>query len=90
MGAYRYVKKTKDGKEQKTTWYCSFTYVDVDGKKKKKTKRDFKLEREAKKWEEDFLKEIDSKKRKLLNEDEQTSPNGMTFAELVEHYRADN
>lgn len=34
MGAYRYVKKTKDGKEQKTTWYCSFTYVDTDGKKK--------------------------------------------------------
>ena len=82
MGAYRYVKKTKDGKEQKTTWYCSFTYVDTDGKKKKKTKRGFKLEREAKKWEEDFLKEIESKK--------QTSHDGVTFAGFVEIYKQDN
>lgn len=79
---YRYVKKSKDGKEQKTTWYCSFTYIDIDGKKKKKTKRGFKLEREAKKWEEDFLKEIEYNK--------QTSHDGVTFAEFVEIYKQDN
>lgn len=44
---YRYVKKSKDGKEQKTTWYCSFTYIDTDGKKKKKTKRGFKRATDA-------------------------------------------
>ena len=87
---YRYVKKSKDGTEQKTTWYCSFTYVDIDGQKKKKTKRGFKRATDAEEWQNNFLKEIERQKEMSLNETEQTSRDCMTFAELVEHYRKDN
>lgn len=79
---YRYVKKSKDGKEQKTTWYCSFTYIDIDGKKKKKTKRGFKRATDAEEWQNNFLKEIESNK--------QTSHDRVTFAEFVEIYKQEN
>lgn len=82
MNVYRYVKKAKDGKKQETTWYCSFTYVDIDGKKKKKTKRGFQRATDAEEWKNNFLKEIESNK--------QTSHDGVTFAEFVEIYKQDN
>lgn len=87
---YRYVKKAKDGTDQETTWYCSFTYIDIDGKKKKKTKRGSQRATDAEEWKNDFLKEIERQKQLALNETEQTPCDDMTFAELVEHYREDN
>ena len=43
-------------KDDKTgTWYCKFYYTDVNGSKKQKCKRGFKLQREAKDWERNFL-----------------------------------
>ena len=43
-------------KDQKTnTWYCKFYYTDATGSKKQKLKRGFKLQREAKEWERNFL-----------------------------------
>lgn len=43
-------------KDEKTgTWYCKFYYTDWQGNKKQKLKRGFKLQREAKDWERDFL-----------------------------------
>lgn len=43
-------------KDEKTgTWYCKFYYTDWQGSKKQKLKRGFKLQREAKDWERDFL-----------------------------------
>lgn len=47
MPAY-YDEKTK-------TWFCKFYYVDYTGTKKQKKKRGFKLQREAKEWERNFL-----------------------------------
>lgn len=41
--------------ENKKTWYCKFYYTDYTGTKKQKMKRGFKLQREAKEWERDFL-----------------------------------
>ncbi|MBQ8634475.1 MAG: site-specific integrase [Lachnospiraceae bacterium] len=37
------------------SWYCKFYYVDYTGTKKQKKKRGFKLQREAKEWERNFL-----------------------------------
>lgn len=37
------------------TWYCKFYYTDHTGSKKQKKKRGFKLQREAKEWEANFL-----------------------------------
>lgn len=37
------------------SWYCKFYYTDYTGDKKQKLKRGFKLQREAKEWENDFL-----------------------------------
>ena len=43
-------------KDEKTnTWYCKFYYEDANGIRKQKMKRGFKLQREAKEWERDFL-----------------------------------
>lgn len=41
--------------EQRGTFYCSFYYVDWTGAKKRKKKEGFKLERDAKSFERDFL-----------------------------------
>lgn len=43
-------------KDEKTnTWYCKFYYTDYTGTKRQKKKRGFKLQREAKEWERNFL-----------------------------------
>ena len=43
-------------KDEKTdTWYCKFYYEDYTGTKKQKFKRGFKLQRDAKEWERNFL-----------------------------------
>jgi integrase len=43
-------------KDQNTgLWYCKFYYADYTGKKKQKKKMGFRLQREAKEWEKDFL-----------------------------------
>lgn len=43
-------------KDEKTgTWYCKFYYEDYTGARKQKLKRGFKLQREAKEWEHEFL-----------------------------------
>ena len=41
--------------ENTNTWYCKFYYTDINGVKKQKLKRGFKLQREAKEWERNFL-----------------------------------
>lgn len=41
--------------EAKKTWYCKFYYTDYTGTRKQKLKRGFKLQRDAKKWEQNFL-----------------------------------
>lgn len=46
-------------KDQSTdTWYVKFYYKDYTGTKKQKMKRGFKLQREAKEWERDFLERL--------------------------------
>lgn len=50
MPAY-YDEKTK-------SWYCKFYYTDYTGAKKQKLKRGFKLQREAKEWERNFLEKM--------------------------------
>ncbi|MBQ8804159.1 MAG: site-specific integrase [Tyzzerella sp.] len=43
-------------KDEKTgTYYVKFYYTDINGTKKQKLKRGFKLQREAKDWERNFL-----------------------------------
>lgn len=43
-------------KDEKTgLWYCKFVYKDWTGKSRQKKKMGFKLQREAKEWELDFL-----------------------------------
>lgn len=68
MPAY-YDEKTK-------TWYCKFYYQDWTGTRKQKLKRGFKLQREAKTWERDFL-------------DKQSGNPDMTFEALVNLYMED-
>lgn len=41
--------------ENTKTWYCKFYYTDYTGTKKQKKKRGFKLQRDAKEWERNFL-----------------------------------
>lgn len=43
--------------EERGTWYCSFYYTDWQGKRKKKMKRGFKLQRDAREWEREFLEQ---------------------------------
>lgn len=46
-------------KDQNTgTWYCKFYYTNWQGEKKQKLKRGFKLQREAKEWERQFLEQF--------------------------------
>ena len=68
MPAY-YDEKTK-------SWFCKFYYTDYTGTKKQKKKRGFKLQREAKEWERNFL------------EQQQGSPT-MLFENLVKVYMED-
>ncbi|HIT59646.1 MAG TPA: site-specific integrase [Candidatus Fimousia stercorigallinarum] len=43
-------------KDKKTgLWFCKFYYTDYTGKRKQKKKMGFKLQREAKEWEQNFL-----------------------------------
>ncbi len=65
---------TKDG--NRGTWTAQFYYTDWKGVKHKKKKRGFKLEREAKEFEKQFLLKVAG------------SPN-MTFQSLVELYYED-
>ena len=44
--------------ESTKTWYCKFYYTDYTGAKKQKKKRGFKLQREAKEWERNFLERL--------------------------------
>ena len=41
--------------EKQKTWYCKFYYVDWTGIRHQKKKRGFKLQRDAKEWERNFL-----------------------------------
>lgn len=41
--------------ESTKTWFCKFYYTDYTGTKKQKKKRGFKLQRETKEWERNFL-----------------------------------
>lgn len=41
--------------ESTKNWYCKFYYIDYTGTRKQKKKRGFKLQREAKDWEQKFL-----------------------------------
>lgn len=62
--------------EKRGTFFCSFYYTDWTGEKKKKTKRGFKLKREAQVFERSFLEQT------------QGEPT-MSFNSLVELYLAD-
>lgn len=62
--------------EKRGTFFCSFYYADWTGEKKKKTKRGFKLKREAQAFERSFLEQT------------QGEPT-MSFNSLVELYLAD-
>ena len=43
-------------KDEKTgLWYCKFVYTDWTGTKKQKKKKGFRLQKEAKQYELDFL-----------------------------------
>ena len=68
MPAY-YDEKTKK-------WFCKFYYTDYTGVKKQKKKRGFKLQREAKEWERNFLERL------------QGTPD-MTFQALYDIYMED-
>lgn len=68
MPAY-YDEKTK-------SWFCKFYYTDYTGVKKQKKKRGFKLQREAKEWERNFLERL------------QGTPD-MTFQALYDIYMED-
>ncbi|MCH5186870.1 MAG: site-specific integrase [Oscillospiraceae bacterium] len=59
--------------EERGTWYCCFYYVDWQGLKKRKTKRGFTKQKDAKEYERAFLDKL------------QSNPQ-MTFAGLVELY----
>ncbi|EXG84092.1 site-specific recombinase XerD [Clostridium sp. ASBs410] len=63
--------------EEKTkTWFCKFYYQDYTGTRRQKKKRGFKLQREAKEWERNFL------------ERQQGQPD-MTMESLIEIYMED-
>ena len=62
--------------ENTKTWFCKFYYTDYTGTKKQKKKRGFKLQRDAKEWERNFL------------ETKQTDPT-MTFENFVKIYFED-
>ncbi len=62
--------------EKRNTWYAMFYYKDWNGERRKKKKRGFKTQREAKEFEREFL---------LIHS---SDPN-ITFASLVELYFSD-
>lgn len=62
--------------KQRGTWYASFYFTDWQGHRKKKIKRGFARQKDAKAWEEEFLKQ-----------GAQTCD--MSFASLVELYLPD-
>lgn len=64
----------KDSKTGK--WFCKFYYTDHTGERKQKKKRGFDLQRDAKKWESDFLAKMEG------------APD-MTFAALAALYLED-
>lgn len=62
--------------EERGTWYVRCYYEDFTGKKKQIKKRGFKLQREAKEWEADFLRK-------------QKGNTDMTFRSMYEIYIED-
>ncbi|WP_018213722.1 site-specific integrase [Desulfitobacterium hafniense] len=62
--------------KERGTWYAKFYYTDWKGEYKQKLKRGFRLERDAKEWERQFLLKVAG------------SPK-MTFQSLVELYYED-
>lgn len=62
--------------KKRGTWYANFYYKDWTGARKHKCKRGFKLERDAKKWEKEFL-------------DKLNQSSDILFSSLVEKYMAD-
>lgn len=62
--------------ETTKTWFCKFYYQDYTGTRRQKKKRGFKLQREAKEWERNFL------------ERQQGQPD-MAMESLVEIYMED-
>ena len=64
-------------KDEKTnTWYCKFYYTDYTGTKRQKKKRGFKLQRDAKEWERNFL-------------ETQQADISMTFENFIRIYNED-
>lgn len=61
---------------EKKTWYAKFYYVDYTGTRRQKMKRGFKLQRDAKNFERDFL------------EKQQRNPD-ISFQNLFENYLED-
>lgn len=62
--------------EERGTWYVRCYYEDFTGKKKQIKKRGFKLQREAKEWEADFIRK-------------QKGSTNMTFQSIYEIYLDD-
>lgn len=60
----------------KKSWYCKFYYTDWQGIRRQKMKRGFKLKREARDWEQNFLLQ-------------QAGSPDMTFGALWELYFSD-
>lgn len=71
-GRYNNMPCYKDNKSN--TWYCKFYYTNWQGEKKQKLKRGFKLQRDAKEWERNFLEQF------------ATSPD-ITFQSLYDKYK---
>ena len=62
--------------EKHNTWYVKLYYTDWTGQKRQKMKRGFKLQRDAKEWESDFLTQ-------------QAGESDMKFSALVELFLKD-
>lgn len=62
--------------EKHNTWYVKLYYTDWTGQKRQKMKRGFKLQRDAKEWENDFLTQ-------------QAGESDMKFSALVELFLKD-
>lgn len=62
--------------EETGKWYCSFYYTDWQGKRKRKKKEGFATKREAKEWENEFIRKS-------------SADCSMTFRSLVELYKED-
>lgn len=62
--------------EETKSWFCKFYYTDYTGTKKQKKKRGFKLQREAREWERNFL-------------ETQQADLSMSFRNFVEIYNED-